>query len=99
MVRKLKDSRGETVVEVLASVLIAALSVALLFSAVMASSSMDRSAQKTDAEFYAGLNNAQTHNGTPVTGKKVTVNGNGKDKEIPVSFYGGGGVLSYAPDP
>ena len=35
MRKKLRDNRGETLVEVLASILIAALSVALLFSSIM----------------------------------------------------------------
>lgn len=98
MVRKLKNNRGETVIEVLASVLIAALSVALLFGAIAASVSMDRSAQKTDTDFYKGLNNAQTQTTSVDTGT-VTVSraGSINDAKIDVNFYGGGGALSYAP--
>ena len=47
MREKLQSTRGETLVEALAAILICALSVALLFSAVMASARMDRLAQGT----------------------------------------------------
>ena len=50
MSEKLRNSRGETLVEVLASVLICALSVMLLFGAVMASGRIDLQAQAADAE-------------------------------------------------
>lgn len=102
MKRKLNNARGETVVEVLASVLIAALSVALLFGAVMASGSMDLGAQKTDEAFYAGLSNAQEQTGAPAASKKVTISDEDPgtlDVDMTVNFYGGGGVLSYAPAP
>ena len=101
MKRKLKNNRGETVVEVLASILIAALSVALLFGAVMASVNMDLSAQKTDQDLYEGLNTAQIQEGTSSSG---TVKISGKNSagiassaDVSVNFYGSGGVLSYAP--
>lgn len=54
----LHNSRGETLIEVLASILIAALSVALLFTCVMASSTIDNSAQKADIEHYNALSEA-----------------------------------------
>ena len=98
MKRKLKNNRGETVVEVLASILIAALSVALLFGAVMASVNMDLSAQETDQKLYAGLNTAQVQKDTSSSGT-VTISGNSFSKNVSVNFYGSGGVLSYAPAP
>ena len=48
MWRKWNDSRGETLVEVLASVLICFLSVVLVFSMVMASGNMDQRAEAAD---------------------------------------------------
>lgn len=106
MKRKLKNSAGETVIEVLASVLIAALSVALLCSAVMASGRLDQKAKETDDIFYEDLSKAQEQKtGTEVTGllpsgtaPKVTVKNpddlTATPVEILVSFYGGV-VLSY----
>ncbi len=104
MKRKLRDIRGETLVEVLASILIAALSVALLFSAVLASARMARRAEQTDGTFHASLRAAEEQAGTDVVTvpdeAKVTVKN--KDPfvigapELPVTFFGGKGVVSYA---
>lgn len=104
MKRKLRDARGETLVEVLASILIAALSVALLFSAVMASARMDRSAEQTDDTFHASLRAAEEQDEedavTVPDDAKVTVEN--KDPfvvataEPSVIFYGGNGAISYA---
>lgn len=59
-VRKLvDDNRGETLIEVLAAVLITTLSVALLFTCIMASARMDDAAQELDAEHYKALSEAE----------------------------------------
>ena len=54
----LHNEKGETLIEVLASILIAALSVALLFTCVMASSEMGKTAQKNDEAHYDALTEA-----------------------------------------
>lgn len=106
MRRKLNDARGETLVEVLASILIGSLSVALLFSMVMASGNMDRSAEETDKVFNESLRAAEKQTDTPVSGQ-VTVRNNADplppagspdpySKDVPVNFFGGQGALSYA---
>lgn len=59
MREKLRDSRGETLVEVLASVMICALSITLLFGAVMASGNIDLKAQAADEEYYGALSRAE----------------------------------------
>lgn len=59
MKQKLQSAQGETLVEVLASILICALSVALLFGAVMASSRIDQTAQVTDERYYKALTKAE----------------------------------------
>ena len=59
MREKLQNSQGETLVETLASILICALSVTLLFGAVMASTRMDRIAQEADARYYQDLSKAE----------------------------------------
>ena len=51
MSEKLRNSRGETLVEVLASVLICALSVMLLLGAVSASTSIGLQAQAADEDY------------------------------------------------
>lgn len=106
MVRKLKNNRGETVIEVLASVLIAALSVALLFGAVSASARIDMSARKMDGEYYGALSAAEAQE-SPMPEKPggtadVKYWENGVEKSLPplaVVFYGGRGAVSYALPP
>lgn len=96
--KKLKDRRGETLVEVLASILIASVSVALLFGCVMASSHMDRRAGETDGDHYAALTAAETRSGSPVSeGVKVKIVniGNNGEGELTVDIYGGAGTYSY----
>lgn len=102
MKRKLKNAQGETLIEVLASILIGALSVALLFTAVMASINMDRTAQKTDGSYNEVLNAAEEQ-GTvidssiipPGTQVSVKNTAGGVEQKITVNFYGGDGALSY----
>lgn len=91
--KKLHSSRGETLVEVLASILVASLSVALLFSCVIASSTADVKVKEVDDTYYAALNDAGKQVGTPAATAKITVNGT----ELPgnYSVYGGAGVYSY----
>ena len=59
MREKLQSSRGETLVEALASILICALSVGLLFGAVMASARLDRIAREAGAQYYQDLSRAE----------------------------------------
>lgn len=108
MKRKLKNTRGETLVEALASILIGALSVALLFTAVMASVNMDRTAKKADEDFNAALGMAEMQEpGTEINGSAIVPSGarvtvENTDPSITgtanpeVNFYGGDGAISYA---
>ena len=66
MRQKLRSSQGETLVEVLASILICALSIALLFGSVMASGHIDRTAQETDKQYYLDLTKAERQEEDPV---------------------------------
>lgn len=65
MSEKLRNSRGETLVEVLASVLICALSVMLLLGAVSASTSIDLQAQAADEDYYTALSKAERQSKVP----------------------------------
>lgn len=95
MRQKLQSSQGETLVEVLASILICALSVALLFGAVMASTHIDRTAQITDRQYYQALTKAERQSKsvsgpsgtetdvyTPSSGVGLTVTVKSADGEI-----------------
>lgn len=100
MVHKLNSQQGETLVEVLASILIASLSVALLFTCVMASVQIDRSAQKADEAYYKALSIAETQDSTdtdyPTSSGKVTIKNGSATKELDITLYGGEGVYAYA---
>lgn len=96
MMKKIRDDRGETLVEVLASILIASLSVALLFGCVMASSSMDRDAKKLDEEHYAALAAAEAQSGQGTSGTvKIQNPNNGMEKYLDINIYGSAGIYSY----
>lgn len=112
MREKLKSSRGETLVEVLASVLVCALSIALLAGAVSASVRIDLQAREADSEYYEVLSRAEAQNfddrmdalfGKNVrNGVSISVVNDGADpnrKPINVYFYGSDRLLSYAPEP
>ena len=100
---KLRSERGETLIEVLASVLIVSLSVMMVAGSVMASSRVDVDAEKMDKTHYAGLSNAETHTTrTTPTGVVVTISDpdditNGKTYDITITFYGDAkaGMFSY----
>ena len=62
--QKLHCRRGETLVEVLAAVLICTLAVLLLTSFVVAAMRADKAAETGDEEFYAALNAAEARDGT-----------------------------------
>lgn len=104
MGRKLNDSRGETLVEMLASILIAALSVAVLFTCCMASVEMGGQSRAADEEYYEALSEAERREKLPAapggaappaeTGV-VTVGGNSTSKDITIDLYGGEEMYSY----
>lgn len=105
MKRKWKDALGETLVEVMASILIGALSVVLLFTAVMSSSKLDKTAQTVDGDFEKALAAAEEQttpasssvvpSGTTVTVRNDAVAEPNKEKAVDVTFFGGEGALSY----
>lgn len=112
MREKLNNARGETLVEVLACVLICALSITLLVGAVTVSANIDGRAQKTDGEYYAALSRAEAQNeaehletlfGRDVSsGLKITVENLGTDpnrRGVTVYFYGSEKLFSFAPIP
>nr|WP_326166318.1 hypothetical protein [uncultured Oscillibacter sp.] len=102
MRRKLGDPRGETLVEVLASILICSLSVLLLFGAVGASVSIDLTAQAADGQYYEDLSKAERQyasDSIPPSVAAVTVTGAEAVALDParVLFYGDKDrLLSYA---
>lgn len=99
MVHKLKSQRGETLVETMASIVIAALSVALLFTCVMAGVQINRMAQGADEAYYKALTAAETQTADeehPAKSGKVKITGGSTWEELDVSLYGGEGMYAYA---
>ena len=96
---KLLNSRGETLVETLAAILIAALSVALLVGSVTASGNLARQADQSDTSFFDLLTKAEAR-GEPLSGigvdPEVKITEGGKTATIPVQVYGGEDLYSYA---
>lgn len=99
--RKLRHNRGETLVEVLAAVLVSALSVALLFSYVMASSSIDRKAYQMDTAHYEAVSDADGEPEQAGTGT-VTITDTNADpsrryapSDFNVVIRGSEGLYSY----
>lgn len=94
--KKLNQDRGETLVEVLAAVLVASLSIALLFGGIMASSSIGRSARTSDKTFYADLSAAERQGSSDKKGEMAVTVANGiAEAKLDVNVYGEA-VRSYA---
>lgn len=95
---KLKSSSGETIVEVLASVLISSLAIFLLFSTIMASVRIDRTAQESDEKYYGELSAAEAGEAVePPEVCMVTIEGyNGNKYSVQAISYGDkDGLHSY----
>ena len=103
MKRKFKDSRGETLVEVLASILISTLSIALLLGGIMASVRIDGQAWDMDKEYYQYLSAAETHDSTETEGGAAkpgtlviqNTAGAALSNTFAIQLYGGSGMWSY----
>lgn len=114
LAQKLHSPRGETLVEVLAAVLVCSLAVLLLVSYATAAARIDKDTQEGDEAYYAALNAAEAHagvtaedsadpeaaplTGTPAPGTVTVTNKDDPTKttSLPVLYYGGDGVYSYA---
>ena len=100
--RKLHNNRGETLVEVLASILVASLSVALMFGCIIVSSNIDVRTKDVDESHYLGLTAADAKAMPSVDIESVTITrtdpspspGAG-ETSVPVAIYGGEGMYSY----
>ena len=94
--RKLKSSRGETLVETLVSILVAALSVAVLVGGVTAAGRINLRSESSDTEFYALLTDAEAQTEPLEDSIRVTIRcGELQEVEIPARLYGGEGLLAY----
>lgn len=100
---KLKSQRGETLVELLASILISTLSVGLLLGAVAVSANLNQQTEQADETFYDALTAAESRTTPAVSGvadaPRVTVaEAGGASVPLDIIVYGGDGLWSYALD-
>lgn len=98
--QKWQDSGGETLVEVLVSILIGALAVFLLFGAVVVSVNLDRKARAADKALKESIMGAENRTNeaeeTVVPTSKIIIkNGSGSSASVNVIFYGDERALSY----
>lgn len=93
--KKLRSQRGETLVELLAAILISSLSVAMLLGGVTVSANLGRQADTADAYFYETLTAAEKRQ-TPVASGSIELTEGITSFSIPVRVYGGEGLYSYA---
>ena len=101
MREKVRDSRGETLVEVLASIIIGTLSVTLLYGAVMASARIGEGARRMDGSYYAALSAAETQSSPmadspPNVRLRYTADGVEQLPPLAIALYGGKDAASYA---
>lgn len=97
MRKKLRERRGETLVELLASILIGALSAALLAGGIAASTRLDLDARNLDKTYYQQLTAAEARTGPALPGAVEVVNTqNDLKSAIPVNVWGGGRAWSYS---
>jgi hypothetical protein len=94
-IKKLKNKKGETIVELLAAILVGTLSVALLAAGIAAAGNIEKQSDQADTQFYQSLNAAEAKT-DPVRTTTATVKEGARTVSIPIRVYGGDGAWSYA---
>lgn len=93
--RKFCSQGGESLIEVLASVLVALLAVGLLASAIAASSRIGAASGEMDEDFYRELAEAEAQESQTEPGTVKVTPSDGTPIEYAVDYYGGEDVYSY----
>lgn len=85
---KLKSQRGETLVELVAAILIATLSVAMLMGGVAVSVRIDKKGKQVDQYFYQTMTDVESRK-YQVSEAAISIKESGLEKaQIPVNVYG-----------
>lgn len=95
---KIRDRRGETLVETLCAVLVLALGVALLAAMISAASRLDRKTDQAVADLYQSVSGAENPalTASPTEGTVSVQVGEGTAETVPARFYGNSQqVVSY----
>ena len=91
----IQNNRGETLVEVLVSILVAAMSMLLLLGCVTASARLDRQAKEMDSGYYEGFTKADAQAAESAGVGSVRIAGDSGEVSPGIIIYGGGGIFSY----
>lgn len=94
---KLTSQRGETLAEVLCTLLVVTLASVALATMLSVASRLNASAVERDTAFYADSAAAEERTSPAIPGE-VALSGPGISATIPVSWYGAEGLWSYAGD-
>lgn len=102
MIRKLRQNKGETLVESLVAVMIAVMAMALVASAALSAARINKSTRESDIAFAEELEKAEIFSATMVKTKKLSVKLAGSDipltingsDYVEVSVYGDGSTLA-----
>lgn len=95
MMRKLKQNKGETLMEALVSLLIAVLAIGLVATAAMAAANINKNTNIADDAFAEELEKAEIYTATRVEVKKLTIDfGGGSTVEVNVDVYGDGSIFA-----
>lgn len=92
--RKIKENKGETIVEVLCAILIGGLAAGLLMSCFTASRNMAQKAKGTDTDIILGITEAENQT-TAISGLKIKISCGSDEKEFDINAYGGNNVYSF----
>ena len=95
--KKLRNERGEMMLEVLISVMVVALSVSLLIVCVIYSYHADKKAAEVDVDHYAALTEADSQSVTTANDLQVKVTRNGNTYTYNnINVYGNSEVGLYS---
>lgn len=100
---KIKCNKGETLIETLVSILIAALSVALLTTAVVAAARINKTIREADEAFYAKLEAAELRSAADSELLQVDTAGNvlvfqfqnHENRAVQIDIYGNDMFATY----
>ena len=104
MFQKLKQKKGETLIEVLVSLMIALICMGILTLSVTTAARLNIEIQRLNEEYSTDLQKAEGHlapiTGTPCVGIKIDEDGNGtvepaEIKTIDITLYGAGDDASF----
>ncbi len=97
LMHKLQSRRGETMVEMLVSMMILTLTICLLVTMIVVSYQFDRQAREADNKFKEDLAAAENFTGAHTSGKIILKPDGGPSVEIDVEIYSkdGSDLKSY----